>query len=134
MKNLIRVIVAVLALSAVVSNAQNIGPDKPDPYGRVKLDESATASKPIFETGAFLTADDFEYVADCLDRVALSAADLGYEKKLLKQRFVLKACEKALDEPLTVPRTTEVAAQKFSLKSSTVDHARHAADLLDLPP
>lgn len=98
------------------------------------------ADKPVakapllpFEPGEFLTAEDGEYLLDCLERVGLTPEDLKFEKKMVEQRFLLDVCARCLDDPLCAPRITEIAAREFSIASPGAARAKHAATLLDLP-
>ena len=84
-----------------------------------------------FVAGKYLTADDYEHVAAALGYVDLKPADLSFEKKVaLNQRFVLPVCAQCLDNPLSVPKVAEDAADKFGSTSNPVVRARHAASCL----
>ncbi|MCC6575227.1 MAG: peptidylprolyl isomerase [Planctomycetes bacterium] len=128
MKTLLRLFALIAAATGVVTTNADPLP-RPEPVEGPKPESKA---KPLFEPGAFFTTEDSEYLFDCLDRVNLSPADLNYDKKIIPQRFVLNVCNKCLDEPLTVPRTTETAAENFGVGRST-SRKKYAAKLLDLP-
>ncbi len=83
-----------------------------------------------FEAGRYLTAEDHEHLVAALNYVDLKPADLSYEKKVaLNQRFVLPVCAQCLDNPLSVPKVAEDAAQQFHFASHSSARAKYAAEL-----
>ncbi|MCC6464365.1 MAG: peptidylprolyl isomerase [Planctomycetes bacterium] len=109
--------------------------------GRPVAQEAPIPEAPKAETTAayavpaseFLTAEDAEYLTHALNCVDLAPADLNYEKKHLDHKLRLKVCDRALDEPCSVPGTAAEAAREFNVKALPSQHCRYASKLLDLP-
>ena len=120
-----RVLVSLLASALIFLVARNGGAQEVQPTPE-------PAPQWSFQPGAFLTADDYEYLESALGCVNLKPSDLNYEKKHRPDdKFRLKVCDDSLDHPLGVPRTAELAAQAFSAAGDPTGRARHASALLD---
>ncbi|MCA8912116.1 MAG: peptidylprolyl isomerase [Planctomycetes bacterium] len=98
--------------------------------------ESAEPAEPAakgFQPGKFLTGDDYEHVQAALDCINLKPKDLEYNKVLRDDRLRLKVCDQSLNDPLSVPKTAEDAADAFKTASPATQRCMHAGELLDLP-
>lgn len=89
--------------------------------------------KQAFKPGKFLTEGDYEHIRDALAYLNLTPEDLNYEKKHRDDRLRLKVCDRALDEPLAVPRIAEEAASSFGLSAGVDKRCKHASEFLDSP-
>jgi len=96
--------------------------------------EAPEESKPEpIKPGTFLTAEDLECLDAALGYVNLTREQLNYEKKHADSRLRLKVCDRALDEPLSVPRFAEESALVFAAKSPPVARAAFVTRTLDEP-
>lgn len=88
--------------------------------------------KAVFEPGKFLTEGDYEHIQDALGYLNLTPEDLNYEKKHRDDKYRLKVCDRALDEPLAVPGIAEAGAASFRSNNPATIRCMGAAQLLDV--
>ncbi|MBK9973334.1 MAG: peptidylprolyl isomerase [Planctomycetes bacterium] len=85
------------------------------------------------KTGTFFTADDLEHLDAALGYVNLTRDQLSFEKKHRDDKLRLKVCDAALDDPLGLPLTAEIASNQFALRTAAAQRCQYAGQLLDLP-
>lgn len=121
-KRALVVLCTALVVAASIANTRAQEPPKPAP------------TPVAVKAGTFLTDEDLQYLDAALGYVNLTRDQLKYEKKQVPSTLRLKVCDRALDDPINVPRTAEEASHQFSPRTPAATRMQYAAELLDQPP